>query len=239
MLKGSELEDYKKLHPKLETLNNKIIVFKKASWKDIDYSLQWNKKAMRECIGPCTPFPIPMVLNTLNLFKPKRWLDPTAGWGDRLIGAIQYNIESYVGVDTNWTMYPVYDKILKDLGTQRQQKEYTVLHDRFQDANLGRKKFDLVFTSPPFFTYEIYPGMVQWKTENEYLIEFLWPLLQRSNKVLRKGGHLVLYIGEAKGTTYVDSMKQYIKQNLHSLEYCGAYYYQGRNPRAYYTFKKV
>ena len=74
----------------------------------------------------CTNFNTTMVMNLLNLFKPKRWLDCSAGWGDRLVGAIAYGCE-YLGL-TQECMAPVYKEIINGLSGPTKNK-YKVICD--------------------------------------------------------------------------------------------------------------
>ena len=55
-----------------------------------DENQQITRENIRNTIlKKCIPdiFKITFILTILNHFKPKRWLDLSAGWGDRLIGA--------------------------------------------------------------------------------------------------------------------------------------------------------
>lgn len=103
----------------------------------------------------CTNFNTTMVMNILNLFKPKRYLDCSAGWGDRLVGAIAYGKCEYLGVDPSKCMQPVYKEIIKELGGAS-RKKYNVICDGFENVKLKANYYDLVFTSPPFFDLEVY-----------------------------------------------------------------------------------
>lgn len=184
----------------------------------------------------CNLYPFEIGMKVIQMFKPKRWLDPTAGWGDRLRVAIASGIE-YVGVDSNLSMQPSYDAIIADKG-KGNTKKYKVIPGKFQDAKITGK-FDLVFTSPPFFTVEVYENMTDWKDIEEFMEEFLRPLLKKSNEHLNKDGHIVLYIEDRPDASFIDLMKEYVKTEIPDLEYQGAFYYQGAKLRPYYVWKKV
>lgn len=180
----------------------------------------------------CTNYPIVQCMNILRFFKPKRWLDPTMGWGDRLLCAMAMGIE-YVGTDTNTALHAAYDRIAA------LDASVKVSHTAvpFQDFVLPRKKFDLVFTSPPFGSFEVYEGMEDWNNVDVYLTKFLFPLLAKSSKALRKGGHLVLYIEDKPGARFIDRMLDYGAKL--PLEFLGVIYYQGLKPRPHYVWKNV
>jgi hypothetical protein len=184
----------------------------------------------------CNLYPFEVGMKVIKMFKPKRWLDPTAGWGDRLRVAIASGVE-YVGVDSNTSMKSAYDAIIDDKA-KGDTKKYKVISDKFQNAKLTGK-FDLVFTSPPFFTVEVYENMTDWKDIEDFMEDFLRPLLKKSNDHLKKGGHIVLYIEDRPEAAFIDIMKEYVKTELPSLEYEGAFYYQGVKLRPYYVWKKL
>ena len=150
-----------------------VIIPRSTDWKLIDetdkYSKEQRVKCKTESGKECTLYPFPAGMQVMKMFKPTRWLDPTAGWGDRLRVAIASGVE-YVGVDSNLSMQSAYNAIIQDKAGG-DTKKYKVIPGRFQDAKITGK-FDLVFTSPPFFTVEVYENMTQWKDVEEFMTEF-------------------------------------------------------------------
>jgi predicted RNA methylase len=261
-MNDTELEEYLKKNPDLNKFRKKILVYKgvkgKEMWALMDetdkFSFQERMKCKKEGsrfspsdyarkknvplqvarakMGECTLHPVPMILAVLELFKPKKWLDPTSGWGDRLRGALLANIPMYVGVDSNPGMVKPYEKIVKaypDSNTKVQ-----MISSRIQDVKLPTK-FDLVFTSPPFFTTEAYKGATDWKSLDHFYDEFLEPFLNVCVNHLLVNGHLVLYIEN----TNPDRMLKLVQQMFPSMKYEGLFYYAGGKPRPYYVWKKV
>lgn len=258
----TELEEYLKKNPDLEKFRDKILVYKGVKGKDMwalmdetdkfsfqermkckkdgskyspsDYAKKKNVSlsVARAKMGECTLHPVPMILAVLELFKPKKWLDPTSGWGDRLRGALLANVPVYVGVDSNPGMVTPYKNIIKaypDSNTKVQ-----MISSRIQDVDLPTK-FDLVFTSPPFFTAEAYKGATDWKSLDHFYDEFLEPFLNVCYNHLMVKGHLVLYIEKADPVRMIELI-----QTLYpSMKYEGVFYYGGGSPRPYYVWKKV
>lgn len=227
----------------METFRGKsVIIPRSKDWTLIDETDKYSKEQRLKCATEtgkeCTLYPFPAGMEVVKMFKPKRWLDPTAGWGDRLRIAIASGVE-YVGVDSNLSMQSAYKAIIDDKA-KGNTKKYKVISGRFQDAKLTGK-FDLVFTSPPFFTVEVYENMTQWKDVEEFMEEFLKPLLKKSDDHLKTGGHIVLYIEDRPEAAFIDLMKEYVKSELPSLQYEGAFYYQGsyNKLRPYYVWKKI
>jgi len=206
-------------------------------WKLIDETNKYSEKQRKKCQSitgkECTLYPFPIGMKVLEIFKPLKWLDPCAGWGDRLRCAIAYGC-NYVGVDTNKDMESAYEKIIDDLGDHKKVK---VKIGRFQNIRID-ETFDLVFTSPPFYTKELYAHMKVWETVDEFMTEFLRPLLRKSYRLLDKKGHLVLYIEDHVVESFIPIMKEYAKEL--GFIYEGALYYEGfGRPKPYYVWKKI
>ena len=188
------------------------------SYDDVDYHIWKNTKE-------CSNFPIVMAMEVLKTFKVKRWLDPSAGWGDRLIAALAYDCE-YQGFDPNLKMQENYKEMISFFAPEK-EKDYKVTPKPFEKARIKSNYYDLVFTSPPFFDLEdydtsstqshrAYTNLKSWK-EN-----FLYPLILKSEKALIVGGHLGLYIGDHPShPSYVKDTMDYIKKNT-KLKYQGS-----------------
>lgn len=149
---------------------------------------------------PCTNFSLIVCLTVLNYLKPTNWLDPSAGWGDRLISAIAYGKCDYTGVDPSECMHPKYKEIVDTLGATS-DKKYTLIKGGFEDVDIAKDSFDLVFTSPPFFDLEDYgkdegQSMLKFKTFKEWKDGFMYPFLQKSINALKSKGHMALYVND-------------------------------------------
>lgn len=176
-------------------------------------------------VNVCTNFNITRVIflfkhifgNNTN-FQQIKWLDPSAGWGSRLIGAIALDLAQYQGIDPNTCMTPVYKNIINELSLK--PSKFNVWEGGFENFPLDKfnlnNNFDIVFTSPPFFDFEIYSKNTHQSTEQypnvqSWTTGFLIPLVDKSFKALKKNGFLVLYI-ESKKADYVQFIQKYIQQ---------------------------
>lgn len=91
-----------------------------------------------------------------------RILDPCAGWGDRLLGAMGTPaVKRYLAFDPNPALVPCHQGMiatLKPLATEG--ADYQVSPVPFEEGVIpaadGKPAFDLVMTSPPYFTLELY-----------------------------------------------------------------------------------
>ena len=146
-----------------------------------------------------------LAMEIYNKFKPHTVLDPTMGWGGRLVGACALNSSSsseknpsgypkkYIGIDINKNLEKPYIEMkdkLKELGTK------TEIQLMFKDAlkvDYSKLKYDMVFTSPPYYNIEIYKGTIR-QSKEEWDENFYKPLFEKTYKYLENGGHYILNV---------------------------------------------
>jgi hypothetical protein len=185
----------------------------------------------------CNNFRITVALTILNYFKPNSWLDISAGWGDRLLSAIFCKIKYYEATDPNLDMHSCYDNMIQTFIPKSKQKNYIIHKNGFIEAQFKKKDFDIVFSSPPFFTLEIYSkhkenSVVQFRTEKEWCDNFFLKTLIKSYNLLKAGGYMILYMG---GSRYVmDTM--FRLSNI--MDYKGIIYFYEKKPRSIYVWQK-
>jgi len=189
----------------------------------------------------CNNFRITVSLAVLNWFKPKKWLDISAGWGDRLISAILYDVNlKYESCDPNLDLHPCYDNIKDAFLTENKKKNFIIHKNGFLEAKFSEKnKFDIVFSSPPFFDLEVYSqhsenSLKLYNSENLWIHNFFNKSLVKAYNHLKKGGHMILYMGGEKALLEMHKL-----DNI--MEYKGIIYFydENRNPRKIYVWKKI
>lgn len=173
----------------------------------------------------CTNFNTTIVISVLKFFKPKKYLDLSAGWGDRLIGAMAYGCH-YTGVDPSECMESKYKKMISTLAPKGERQNYKVIKSGFENVELPENEYDLMFSSPPFFTLELYEetdtqSVEKFATLQQWETGFLYPSIQKTYRCLKIGGHMALYISDYTNTNYTDKMKKYIKENIQGFTYKG------------------
>ena len=104
---------------------------------------------------------------------------------------------NYCGIDLNYDLKPIYDKLLSDFLGQDQCSSTIDLH--FKDAlsvdySKLNKKYDMVFTSPPYENIEIYKHMEK-KTTDEWTI-FYNKIFQKLWDHLEMNGHFIININD-------------------------------------------
>lgn len=154
----------------------------------------------------CSTFRVTLAKAIMKQFGAKRVLDPSAGWGDRALGAAAAGVESYLGFDVNSNLRGPYSELSEFL-TKRGHDVELVLQD-FLTTDLPPRSFDTVFTSPPYFDLEVYSDDEEQSihgrdTIDVWVTEFLLPYLEKAWTALSVGGNLLLYILEVKGDSYL------------------------------------
>lgn len=139
-----------------------------------------------------------------------RVLDPCAGWGGRMLGALALGIP-YTGIDTNLELkMPYYnlfndhfnsvglDNVSQELVTPalpgHLQPRYKMIFKSALEVDFAEIDYDFVLTSPPYFNLEVYQGMSPWPTEDAFYTGFLVPLLNKCRKNVRRSGKVLFNI---------------------------------------------
>lgn len=126
-----------------------------------------------------------------KLFNAKNVLDPTAGWGGRMLGAMSLGI-NYTGIDTNVNLKSGYDDIMSRFGGGREDAVKMIWEDCLK-VDYSKIKYDLVLTSPPYVNMEIYEGCPLFNPKTFYK-EWLIPLMDKVFEHLEPGGHMCFNI---------------------------------------------
>jgi len=137
------------------------------------------------CCTACSFFKAPTAMHLYHMFNATKVLDPTAGWGGRLLGAWALGID-YIGYDTNTDLEEAYAKMV-----ERLPESDSALEMRFQNcmtADFSEIDYDCVLTSPPYYNQEMYPHMEPFASRRSFNTEFLIPLIEKCLKYIRPGG---------------------------------------------------
>ena len=141
-------------------------------------------------------------------YKATRVLDFTAGWGARMIAAMALDID-YIGIDSNKSLKPGYDKLISLLKPYTKSK-IRMIYKEAQKVNMSKLgKFDYVFTSPPYEYLEAYEHMKNYESSGKikqpsssqkikmsdsakFYDDFLVPTLKNAYKNLPVGKYICL-----------------------------------------------
>ena len=165
-------------------------------------------------------------------FGAEHVLDFSTGWGDRMV-AFQAtdSVKSYTGSDPNQRLIETYTAQIEQFG---RKDDISLHHIPAEDVNFkevyGEEKFDLVFTSPPYFNIERYtqePNQ-SWKKHKKidvWLREFLFVVLADAYSVTQTGGHIVINISDVYSNHVINKICDPMNDFMKSIgaTYVGAY----------------
>lgn len=146
-------------------------------------------------------------------FKATKVLDPTAGWGGRMLGAWSLGID-YTGIDTNVEMIPAYNDMMDFLKAETgfdnalfevdNGSSLNMIWQSCLDVDFSQLDYDFVLTSPPYVNLEIYEHMTEWSSDEMFYKGFFIPLWQKCVNNIKKGGHVCFNISPKM---YADAIK--------------------------------
>lgn len=141
-------------------------------------------------------------------------LDFCAGYGGRLLGFLSTQVGSlYVGVEPLSKSYVALDRLASLFDTE---KTVRLHHTPFEDFDAGEGVFDLAFSSPPYYTLEIYgdeptQSVIRYPSYPEWLDRFWFVTLTKTLRALKPGGHLVFSLGGCGSQDIVGDTIKYME----------------------------
>ncbi len=183
----------------------------KSSYAASLYRLLAGKRRVSEVsrFNPYHPLEHELHLNKLDCSKMKI-LDFSAGWGDRLIASMACNVAAYVGCDPNQELVAPHNAIKKRFTNHVDHPNaFTIIPKPFEDVSeqelrdaagcQDESPFDVIFTSPPFFNFELYCGdnnqsSKRYPEEREWLVHFLFYSLCKSWHLLKIDGRMAIHL---------------------------------------------
>ncbi|PCJ23326.1 MAG: hypothetical protein COA94_08360 [Rickettsiales bacterium] len=147
----------------------------------------------------------PKDLNILNM---------SSGWGSELMISLVLGY-SYLGFDPNKKLKPGHDAMIVDFGNVKKQK---VIYEPFENYDLGKLKFDIAVTSPPFYDKEIYSSGEQsidtYSDFSSWMVGFLFQYISNAWYSIKVGGYLIIHMSDIRGREINNPMNLYIEQFL-------------------------
>ena len=134
-------------------------------------------------------------------YEATKVLDFTAGWGGRMLGAINLGI-AYTGIDTNTDLKPGYDKMMEMFECDN---KYKMLWESALEVDFSKLDYDFVLTSPPYEDIEIYSNM-DYNGADWFYNEFLIKLIDQARKY-NKGRYTCINISPQMYKKLIDKYK--------------------------------
>lgn len=187
-----------------------------------------------------------LILNVMGTdVEGKKWLDISAGWGDRLLAAMSLNMD-YTGYDPNVNLQPGHSQMITLFGDSNRHR---VIYEPFETAQVydpDQTGYDVVMTSPPYYTIEEYePGqigqsIVSYSEFNQWMVYFMFAALTNAWKNLKEGGYLILHLGDSKTVHTAEATNIFIENYLPGSSWEGIIGLQGESayPRPVWVWKK-
>lgn len=209
---GNKSIDRFTFYERLNTLGNKninfydlfcskdILINKPYIKKFLDYHKDKNMndekiwhKTMQLYYGSINLFRPTVSGNLYTIFNPDCVLDPTMGWGGRLIGAMATNVSRYIGIDNNLNLKQPYNDMVALYKPLTKTKTTLIFEDALK-IDYSVLNYDMVLTSPPYYNLEKYGNNETYKTKEEWNRLFYIPLFRMTFDGMRVGGNYCLNI---------------------------------------------
>lgn len=131
-----------------------------------------------------------VALDIYSTYCPTSVLDVCCGWGGRAVAAAVYGC-SYFGIDINKELSISYERMSCFLGN----KINMIIFDSLE-FDYSKLKYDMIFTSPPYYNLELYEHNAVHKTKDAWDELFYKPLFTKVWKHLQPGGKMILNIND-------------------------------------------
>lgn len=193
------------------------------------------REGIYKSVSECSNFKITTAQEMYLFFEARVVFDPFGGWGDRMIGAAAAGVQKYCCTDINQDLIAGYNEMANML----RKKSKTQIGYRFMPierysvdefkSDFGSEAPDCIFTSPPFFDYEIYSpdrdrersGSAQTDNETDTKLgnakaverhghyedwrdNWLYPVLDRVWGMLKPGGYFAIHLSGVRCRMSVD-----------------------------------
>ena len=202
-------------------------------------------------IKESTQFKVSLAKSVIHYFCPdpssSKMLDISAGWGDRLIAAASSKLAGYFACDPNTNLKSGHDNIIDTIIPVDKKHLYKINYEPFETVTIPKdEKFNLIFSSPPFFDLEIYDNdakqsIYKFSDGNKWLVDFLFASLSKAWEHLIPGGHMVIHITDVPTLKICEPMVLFCQTKLSGCYYLGVLGSKGDAGivRPMWVFKKM
>lgn len=162
------------------------------------------KEVYNICISAINIFRPLVAVEVYTRYKPSVVLDPCAGWGGRAVGAAVCDDIQYFGIDINHSLRLPYKKMCAFLNSKIGYNAESGLHPKINmviadavtyDYSKIEPKYDMVFTSPPYYFIEKYSHNNSYNnSKDEMDQQFYVPLFSNTFLHLLPGGCMALNV---------------------------------------------
>lgn len=223
--------------PNFYDIENSHGVSYRSLWtaKNLEKILRWNRKSHSTpylseikrgiyfCCGLTknTMYRPQMMKMACTKYNVNRVLDPCAGWGGRMLGAVASGAY-YTAFEPNTTTYDNLLKIVDFLGIH--EKVTLVCDDARNMKQYDIGMVDMVLTSPPYFDLEVYThqdtqSITELKTYSEWADNFLREIIKLGTEHLTGNGVSCWNVGKVgKNDMNVDVLKYHTELGYSKID---------------------
>jgi hypothetical protein len=112
-----------------------------------------------------------------------------------MVGCCALNVETYIGIDNNINLERPLNELKKFL-TKQSKTQIEIIIESCLQVDYSKYTYDCVFTSLPYYNTEIYNGIRQFDTKNEWNNRFYKPIIERTYKYLENNGLFIINVPE-------------------------------------------
>lgn len=164
------------------------------------------KEVYNICISAINIFRPLVAVEVYAKYKPSVVLDPCAGWGGRAVGAAVCDNVRYFGIDVNQSLQIPYQNMCAFLNSKCNSTNHhgfglsprismTIADAVTYDYSQIEPKYDMVFTSPPYYFIEKYSHNSVYNNSKDEMDEhFYAPLFSNTFMHLLPGGCMALNV---------------------------------------------
>ncbi len=131
-------------------------------------------------------------------------LDFSSGFGGRLLGAMSSNkVSSYTGTDPSILTYNGLENMMQELDSNS-ECDVHLYNKPFEDLDLDLDmKYDLSFSSPPYFNTEEYStentqSYIRYNTMESWRDNFLKVIIEKNYRLVKDGGYFIINVANVK-----------------------------------------
>jgi hypothetical protein len=168
----------------------------------------------------CDAFPANLALWLMNKWKPKKILMMCGAWGDEIIATMAYGQHTLLtAVDPNKAAVENWYDMINYYDPENVDK-YKFHIKPFEEVVLTPEEsgFDLMYSSPPYFTAEHYSedegqSYLKFRTREDWLVGFLRPSLEKVWALMNFNGVVVLALNDV----IIDGVEVRLVQPMHDI----------------------
>lgn len=160
--------------------------------------------AITSGVQGCSNFRPAYALKLYRTFcdKDSRILDTSIGYGGRYVGFLAYGKGFYTGIDPNPLSVFGNERMAEDFSAE-ERSMFIESPVEDLDPKDFKDQYDFAFTSPPYFAKEQYTdedtqSWVRYKTGEEWVEKFLYPMFRFQYEALRPNTYNLINIADVK-----------------------------------------